>query len=60
MLHQHTAWEARHVHREANAAAHTMAQRGKTGGNDQMWVEECPSFVRNDIIKDNACNQVSE
>jgi hypothetical protein len=43
-------WEARHVRRSENTAAHTLAQYALSCNTQQVWFMECPSCIQEIIL----------
>jgi hypothetical protein len=48
------SYEVRHVGREANKAAHCMTKFALTQQVDQLWKDECPSFLHSIVTADQA------
>jgi ribonuclease HI len=41
-----------HVNREANNVAHLLAKEASTLEMDGVWLEECPTFILNAVLRE--------
>ncbi|KAF5481359.1 hypothetical protein F2P56_002016 [Juglans regia] len=51
-------WSVNFVYREANTAAHVLAQEALSLHIDLVWIEETPNCIRSIICKEKSCNDV--
>ncbi|KAF5442058.1 hypothetical protein F2P56_037243 [Juglans regia] len=51
-------WSVNFVYREANTAAHVLAQEALSLHRDLVWIEETPNCIRSIICKEKSCNDV--
>ncbi|KAL0010788.1 hypothetical protein SO802_005896 [Lithocarpus litseifolius] len=54
-LHGFTAWEASHTRRGCNNAAHILARHAKSVHNCDIWVEDTPPMIIDQVQKDVNC-----
>lgn len=45
-----SAFAVRHVYRQANIAAHSLAKHALALNSEMVWLEECPPFILHVVI----------
>jgi ribonuclease HI len=50
-------WQVNHVFREANRVAHELAKHALKQANDIVWVDECPSCIRDILLTEQLLRQ---
>jgi hypothetical protein len=49
-----TSIKVMHVRRDANKAAHVLAKCAISQLLDRVWIQECPSYITDVVLADNA------